>query len=31
MNVNAKDEGKYICRQFDSNYDKLFYIKVYGK
>ena len=29
--VNAKDEGKYICRQFDSDFDKLYFIKVHGK
>lgn len=30
-NVNVRNEGKYVCREFNSPYDKLFYINVYGK
>lgn len=30
VDVNAKDEGKYICREFNSQNDKIFYLKVYG-
>jgi hypothetical protein len=28
--VNVKDEGKYICREFNSENDKIFYLKVFG-
>lgn len=28
--VGAKDEGKYICREFNSENDKIFFLKVYG-
>ena len=30
-NVNVNNEGKYICREFNSQYDKLFYLNVFGK
>lgn len=29
--VDIKDEGKYICREFNSQHDKLFYLNVYCK
>jgi hypothetical protein len=29
-NVNIKSEGKYICREFNSQLDKLFYLNVYA-
>jgi hypothetical protein len=29
--VDIKDEGKYICREFSSQHDKLFYLNVYCK
>ena len=29
--VNAKDEGKYICREFNSENDKIFYLKIFGE
>ena len=28
--ITAKDEGKYICREFNSENDKIFYLKVFG-
>lgn len=30
-NINANDEGKYICREFNSKNDKQFYLNVFGK
>jgi hypothetical protein len=30
-NLNVRNEGKYICREFNSNYDKQFILNVYGK
>ncbi len=30
VDVNAKSEGKYICREFSSQSDKLFYLNVYA-
>ncbi len=30
-NVNVNNEGKYICREFNSQYDKLYYLNVLGK
>lgn len=29
--INVKDEGKYICREFNSHNDKQFYLNVFGK
>ncbi len=29
-NINVKSEGKYICREFNSPFDKLFYLNVYA-
>lgn len=29
--IDIRDEGKYICREFNSQLDKLFYINVYCK
>lgn len=29
--IEIKDEGKYICREFNSKFDKLFYLNVYCK
>ena len=30
IDIIAKDEGKYICREFNSENDKIFYLKIYG-
>ena len=30
-NVNVRNEGKFICREFNSQFDKLFYLNVHGK
>jgi hypothetical protein len=29
--IGARDEGKYICRGFNSNNDKFYFIQVHGK
>jgi hypothetical protein len=31
MNVDARDEGKYICRRFNSNNDQYYFIRVHGE
>jgi hypothetical protein len=31
VNVDATDEGKYICREFNSNHDQFYFIQVYGE
>lgn len=30
-NVNINNEGKYVCREFNSIHDKLFHLSVYGE
>ncbi len=30
-NINVKNEGKYICREFNSPFDRLFYLNVYAQ